>query len=59
MKILSLRFGENFAPKCGTIMAHKELIDKFGYVWYGKFGNPVSEKIIKEIKPYFDHPAIR
>ena len=49
MKLLSLRFGENFAPACGTILAHQELIEKYGFVWYGKLGNAVSDKILKEI----------
>lgn len=49
MKSLALRFGENFAPKCGTICAHKEIINQFGYVWYGKFGNHLSKAKTKEI----------
>lgn len=49
MKILSLRFGENFAPECGTIKAHQDMIDENGFVWYGKFGNAVSDNIIKAI----------
>ena len=49
MKILSLRFGENFAPECGTIQAHQNMIDENGFVWHGKFGNAVSDNIIKAI----------
>ena len=49
MKTIALRFGEHFAPPCGTVAAHQELIDKFGYVWYGKLGSPVSQKIKEEI----------
>ena len=49
MKLLSLRFGEKFAPKCGTIAAHTEIINKYGFVWYGKFGNTISDRILKEI----------
>ena len=49
MKTIALRFGEHFAPKCGTIAAHQKIIDKRGYVWYGKMGNPVSTHIIKEL----------
>ena len=36
MKTIALRFGEHFSPACGTIAAHQEIIDKSGYVWYGK-----------------------
>ncbi len=49
MKTIALRFGEQFSPECGTIMAHQKLIDELGYVWYGKMGNPISDKVIKEI----------
>lgn len=49
MKTIALRFGEHFSPECGTIAAHQELIDKLGYVWYGKMGNSVSEKVLAEI----------
>ena len=49
MKTIALRFGENIAPDCGTIKAHEALIDTFGEVWYGKFGTPLSNKVISEI----------
>ena len=49
MKTIALRFAENFAPKCGTIKAHEEIIDKHGYVWYGKLGSAVSFKVISTI----------
>lgn len=50
MKTIALRFGEHFSPDCGTIAAHQKLIDEMGYVWYGKMGNPVAARIIKELK---------
>ena len=49
MKSLSLRFSEKFAPDTGTIEEHKNIIDKYGYVWYGKLGNAISDKVKKEI----------
>lgn len=49
MKTIALRFGEHFAPPCGTIQAHQEIIDRLGYVWYGKLGSKVSARIIDEI----------
>ena len=49
MKTIALRFGEHFAPPCGTIQAHQEIIDKLGYVWYGKLGSKISAKITEEI----------
>ena len=49
MKTIALRFGEHFAPECGTIAAHQEVIDQYGFVWYGKMGVPISEQIKKEI----------
>ena len=50
MKTIALRFGEHFSPECGTIAAHQAIIDKLGYVWYGKLGIPVNKKIISEIE---------
>lgn len=49
MRTVALRFAENFAPECGTIRAHQELIEKFGYVWYGKLGSAVSLKTAGKI----------
>lgn len=57
MKTIALRFGGHFAPECGTIAAHQELIDQCGYVWYGKLGSPVSSKIKAEILKS-EHPKI-
>lgn len=48
MKTIALRFSDNYAPKEGMIYLHQELIDKHGFVWYGKFGNRVSKDIIEE-----------
>ena len=50
MKTIALRFGEQFSPECGTIEAHKEVINILGYVWYGKMGNPVASSIVNELK---------
>lgn len=49
MKTIALRYSENFAPIEGTILAHQNLIDLNGYVWYGKLGTPISAKIAQEI----------
>ena len=49
MRTVSLRFAENFAPGCGTIAAHQALIDRYGYVWYGKLGSAVSLRVSSEI----------
>lgn len=49
MKTIALRFGEHFAPACGTIAAHEVIIDQLGYVWYGKMGSCVSVKNQVEI----------
>lgn len=47
MKGIALRFFEKFATKDGTIAEHQKLIDQKGYVYYGKMGNPVSDKNIR------------
>lgn len=49
MKTIALRFAENFAPEGGTIKAHQELIDKYGYVWHGKLGTKAADSKQKEI----------
>ena len=46
MKTIALRFSDNYAPKEGTIKLHQEIINTNGYVWYGKFGNTLSQKNI-------------
>ena len=49
MKTVALRFAVNFAPECGTIAAHEQVIEQLGHVWYGKLGSKVSDKMIKTI----------
>ena len=46
---VALRFSDNFAPEDGTIEEHQRIIDKYGFVWYGKFGLPLSEKVASMI----------
>ena len=46
MKTIALRFADNYAPKEGTIKLHEDVINQKGYVWYGKFGNSLSQKNI-------------
>ena len=47
MKSVALRFGDAFAPPCGTIKAHERILKKKGYVWYGKIGLGISPKGVK------------
>lgn len=49
MRTVALRFADNFAPEEGTIAAHESLISLNGYVWYGKLGSAISEKVISQI----------
>ncbi len=49
MKTIALRFGDHFAPPPGTIELHKQLINKNGFVWYGKLGSPISKSVKEEI----------
>lgn len=46
MKTIALRFADNYAPADGTIKLHEDVIKEYGYVWYGKFGNSLSQKNI-------------
>ena len=49
MRTIALRFSNNFAPVEGTIRAHEAMISKNGYVWYGKLGSKISDKVKSEI----------
>ena len=49
MKTIALRFSDNFAPSSGTVVEHQKLIETKGFVWYGKLGAPVSDRICKEL----------
>ena len=49
MKTIALRFSEQIAPMDGTIANHQTIIDRLGYVWYGKMGTPVAIKVAQEI----------
>jgi len=57
MKTIALRFGEHFAPEGGTIAAHQSVINKYGFVWYGKLGSAVSKKVAQTIMEN-DNPKI-
>lgn len=48
MKTIALRFSDNYAPKEGMIFHHNEIIKKYGWVWYGKFGSRITSEIIDE-----------
>lgn len=49
MITVALRYSENFAPDCGTIKAHEQLIVADGFVYYGKLGVPLSKRIIQQM----------
>ena len=49
MRTIALRFSNNFAPTEGTIRAHEAMIEKNGFVWYGKLGGNISAKVKGEI----------
>jgi len=46
---IALRYGEHFAPECGTIAAHQQLIQKHGFVWYGKMGAIPGKNVIDSL----------
>lgn len=54
MKTVALRFAENFAPECGTIAAHKQVLDSLGSVWYGKLGSSMSKAVCDSILGGYD-----
>ncbi len=50
MRAIALRYGDAFAPPCGTIESHREILKKNGFVWYGKIGLGVSKKGVDAVK---------
>lgn len=49
MNTIVLRFSDSFAPKDGTLAEHEKLIQEYGYVWWGKRGPRISQKVAKNI----------
>ena len=49
MRTVALRFAEIFAPDEGTIAAHGGVIERLGYVWYGKMGSAISQKAASDL----------
>ncbi len=58
MRTIALRFADNIAPQDGTIAEHEKMIKQYGYVWYGKFGAKVSEKVRSEIMAIDDRRVL-
>lgn len=48
MKTIVLRFSDSFAPKDGTLAEHLKMIKENGFVWWGKRGPRISQKVIKD-----------
>lgn len=40
---LLFRYSETYAPKFGTIKAHRDVIEEKGHVWFAKFGLPLGK----------------
>lgn len=49
MITVALRYFDKFAPEGGTVVAHQEVIDQAGFVYYGKLGTPLSTKVIDQM----------
>lgn len=47
-RTVAMRFTDNLTD-LGTIKEHENLIRKYGFSWYGKFGLPLSNKICSEV----------
>ncbi len=45
-----IRYSDNFAPKSGTIKLHADIIEKYKFVFMGKFGKGVSKNKLSELK---------
>ncbi len=49
MNTIALRFGEHFSPEDGTIAEHQKIINRYGFVWYGKMGSSVNNNTVKMV----------
>ncbi|WP_022757622.1 hypothetical protein [Butyrivibrio fibrisolvens] len=49
MQTIAMRFSDKFAPEIGTIEAHQHVIEKKGFVWYGKFGSVPRKSVIENL----------
>lgn len=50
---LLVRFGDPY-PNLETMQEHVELYEKFGYVWWGKFGIGSSKEMVSRLKEQMD-----
>ena len=46
---IALRYSEKFAPPEGTIATHLNILKTHGFVWYGKIGKTISNKVIADL----------
>jgi hypothetical protein len=49
MITIALRYFDKFAPDGGTIVAHQNMINQNGFVYYGKMGTPISQNVIDQL----------
>ncbi|MCI5631012.1 MAG: hypothetical protein MR345_01400 [Bacilli bacterium] len=49
MKTICLRFSDAYAPEKGTIQSHQEIINRNGFVWYGKKGAKISKEVLEDL----------
>lgn len=50
-----VRYGEHLAPRSGTIAAHNSVLDRLGYVWFGKMGSPLAHARINCLAEQITH----
>lgn len=49
MNSILLKYSDKFAPAGGTIVAHNEVINRYGYVWYGKIGQNLAKAKVEQV----------
>lgn len=54
-RVLVLRYGKNIVPNC--IEKHIEVVEKYGFCWFGKIGKSPSKTNIKAVLDE-EHPMI-
>jgi hypothetical protein len=50
--ILIVRYSDAHAPPEGTLIAHQAVVDRFGYVWFGKFGRRIGPPTLQRMRQF-------
>jgi hypothetical protein len=49
-RVLVVRYSDGHGPAEGTIAAHQAVVNRLGYVWFGKFGRRVGAETLEALR---------